>query len=117
VTDSYLVPERSQCACKPRATGACPAGHAPAQGVRYLRPPNGGRMQSTYVIETVEGIVIMGDWCPESNRGSISCYGFVVTAVVLMPAFWMFGWSVTVAAGIAWLVGALFMLLSWVLVL
>jgi hypothetical protein len=42
----------------------------------YLRPPNGGRMQSTYILETVEGIVIMGDWCPESNRGAISCYGY-----------------------------------------
>jgi hypothetical protein len=48
---------------------------------------------------------------------SLYLYGFVVTAVVLMPAFWMFGWSVTVAVGIAWLVGAMFMLLSWGLLL
>lgn len=41
----------------------------------YLRPSNGGRMQSTLIVETREGIVIMGDMCPKQN-GIISTYGY-----------------------------------------
>ena len=41
----------------------------------YLRPKEGGRMMSTLITFTPEGIVIMGDLCPDEN-GVISCYGY-----------------------------------------
>ena len=41
----------------------------------YLRPPEGGRMMSTLITFTPEGIVIMGDLCPDGS-GVISCYGY-----------------------------------------
>jgi hypothetical protein len=41
----------------------------------YLKAPKHGRAQSCYLIFSVEGIVIMGDWCPKQN-GVISCYGY-----------------------------------------
>lgn len=43
----------------------------------YLRPPDGGRMQSTLILFAPEGIVIMGDLCPNLH-GAISCMGYGV---------------------------------------
>lgn len=43
----------------------------------YLRPADGGRMESVYVVFTPEGIVVMGDWCPALN-GCISTSGYGV---------------------------------------
>src|SRR6185295_12797554 len=44
----------------------------------YMRDPDQGRMMSTLFVFTPEGIVIMGDLCPEGpgNGGSISSYGY-----------------------------------------
>ena len=41
----------------------------------YLRPAEGGRMMSTLVMETPEGIVICGDLCPR-GRGVVSNLGY-----------------------------------------
>lgn len=41
----------------------------------YLRRPSSGRMWSTLILSTAEGLVIMGDLCPGRN-GVISCYGY-----------------------------------------
>jgi hypothetical protein len=46
----------------------------------YLREKEGRRLQACYIVFTVEGIVIMGDWCPGSGRyansGCISALGY-----------------------------------------
>ncbi len=45
----------------------------------YLKNPSTRRMNSCLIVFTVEGIVIMGDWCPgntHANDGVISCCGY-----------------------------------------
>jgi hypothetical protein len=44
----------------------------------YMRDTDQGRLMSTLFVFTPEGIVIMGDLCPEGpgNGGSISSYGY-----------------------------------------
>jgi len=41
----------------------------------YLKRPGEGRMMSTLIMFTPEGIVIMGDLCP-SDRGAVSAFGY-----------------------------------------
>lgn len=41
----------------------------------YLKRPGNGRMCSTMVLFTPEGIALMGDLTPEHN-GTVSCYGY-----------------------------------------
>lgn len=41
----------------------------------YLQPAGGGRMESTLLVDTPEGIVIMGDWVPRLH-GVISACGY-----------------------------------------
>lgn len=41
----------------------------------YLRPPEGGRIMSTLILFTPEGIVLMGDLTPERN-GTVSAFGY-----------------------------------------
>lgn len=43
----------------------------------YLKKPGGGRMMSTLILFTPEGIVICGDLNPHpTGRGSASCFGY-----------------------------------------
>jgi hypothetical protein len=51
------------------------ADEAHALRAYYLKPPQGGRAQSCYLIFSREGIVIMGDWCPRQH-GVISYWGY-----------------------------------------
>lgn len=44
-----------------------------------LERPGHGRMGSCLVMFTPEGIVICGDWCPESNKGAVSNYGYGIS--------------------------------------
>lgn len=41
----------------------------------YLRPPGGGRMMSTLIVFTPEGIVLMGDLTP-GHHGNVSALGY-----------------------------------------
>lgn len=43
----------------------------------YLRDPSQGRIMSTLIVFTPEGIALMGDLTPERS-GSISCFGYGV---------------------------------------
>jgi hypothetical protein len=49
--------------------------HEPDVQVYMLKKPDRGRMGSTQLVFTKEGIVIMGDLCPGLN-GCISAYGY-----------------------------------------
>lgn len=39
-----------------------------------LSVPGRGRMGSVMIVDTPEGIVLLGDWCPNDNRGAVACH-------------------------------------------
>ena len=39
-----------------------------------LSVPGRGRMDSVMILDTPEGIVLLGDWCPNHNRGAIALH-------------------------------------------
>ena len=51
--------------------------HTPNIEMYYLREPGSGRMMSTLIMFTPEGIVITGDLAPgSSGHGVVSCSGY-----------------------------------------
>ena len=73
---SFVTPQIKEALKNHVLEEALPFGHGFL--AYYMRDPGQGRMMSTLLVFTPEGIVLMGDLCPggPGNRGSISNYNY-----------------------------------------